>query len=104
MIFENLESTVSKEIMLQMIVKAINDTTDSDELMLTLLMFEAYFRMHAMNSSTPSITQRAMTIEKVMIEIRKFRAERQVIDALNIRNDSIIISIHDLFLNSDVLI
>jgi hypothetical protein len=39
-----------------------------------------------------------------MIEIRKFRAERQIVDVLNIRNDSIIISIHDLFLNSNVLV
>jgi hypothetical protein len=87
-----------------MIVKAINDTIDSDELMLILLIFEAYFRMHVMNLSTSSITQRATIIEKVMIEIKKFRAERQIVDALNIRNDSIIISIHDLSLNSDVLV
>ncbi len=45
-----------------------------------------------------------MIIEKVMIEIRKFTAERQIANALNIRNDFIIISIHDLFLNSNVLI
>ncbi len=108
MIFENLnliiESTISKEIMLQMIVKAINDTIDSDDLMLILLIFEAYLCMHVMNSSISSITQRTMTIEKAMIEIRKFRVERQIIDVLNIRNNSIIISIHDLFLNSNVLI
>ncbi len=103
MIFENLESTISKEIVLQTIVKAINDTIDPDELMLTLLIFEAYSRMHVMNLSTSSIIQRIMTIEKAMIEIRKWRAERQIIDALNIRNDSIVISIHDLCLNSDVL-
>jgi hypothetical protein len=102
MIFENLD--VSKEIALQMIVKAINDTAGPDDLMLILLVFETYLRMHVMNLSTSSITQRIMTIEKAMIEIRKFRAERQIVDALNIRNDSIIISIHDLFLNSDVLV
>jgi hypothetical protein len=104
MIFENLETSISKEIILQMIVKAINDTIDSDELMSTLLIFDAYSRMHVMNSSISSINQRAMTIEKVMTEVRKFRTERQVADALNIRNDLIIISIHDLFLNSNVLI
>jgi hypothetical protein len=106
MIFEDLntESTISKEIMLQMIVKAINDTIDSDEVMLILLMFETYSRMHVMNFSISSITQRAIAIEKAMIEIRKFRAERQIVDVLNIRNDSIIISIHDLFLNSNVLV
>jgi hypothetical protein len=104
MIFENLETNISKEIILQMIVKAINDTIDSDELMLTLLIFDVYSRMYVMNSSTSSINQRAMTIEKAMIKMRKFRAERQVADALNTRNNLIIISIHDLFLNSNVLI
>ncbi len=39
-----------------------------------------------------------------MTEIRRLRAERQVVDALNIRNGSIVISVHDLFLNSDVLV
>jgi hypothetical protein len=101
-IFENLD--VSKEIALQMIVKAINDTIDSDELMLILLIFETYLRMHFINLSISSITQRAMIIEKAMIEIRKLRAERQIVDVLNTRNDPIITSIHNLFLNSDVLI
>jgi hypothetical protein len=105
-IFEDLntESIISKEIVLQMIVKAINDTAGSDDLVLILLIFGAYFRIHVMNSSISSITQRAMIIEKVMTEIRKFRVERQMIDALNTQNDSIITSIHDLFLNSDVLV
>jgi hypothetical protein len=39
-----------------------------------------------------------------MTEIRKFRVERQIADALNTRNDSNVSSIHDLLLNSDVLI
>ncbi len=101
-IFEDLD--VSEKIALQMIVKAINDTVDSDDLVLILLIFEAYLCMHAMNLSISSIIQRTMIIEKAMIEIRKFRAERQIVDVLNNRNDLIIISIHDLFLNSDVLI
>jgi hypothetical protein len=105
MIFENLNATeISKELILQMIVKAINDTADLDEIMSTLLVFEAYSRMHAMNLSISSISQRTMTIEKVMIKVRKFRAERQVADALNIRNDFIVTSIHDLSINSNVLI
>jgi hypothetical protein len=102
MIFENLD--VNKKIVLQMIVKAINDTIDFDDLMFILLIFETYFRMHVMNFSSSSIIQRVIVIEKTMIEIRKFEVERQMIDDLNIRNDSIITSIHDLFLNSDVLI
>jgi hypothetical protein len=106
MIFENLntEPTISKEIILQMTVKAINDTADPDGLMPTLLMFGAYPRMHTMNPPAPSITQRAIAIEKAMTEIRKFRAERQVADALNTRNGPIVTPVHDLPINSDVLI
>ncbi len=105
MIVENLdESTISKTIVLQMIIKAINDIVDSDELVLILLMFEAYSRMHVINLSSSSISQRAIVIEKAMTEIRKFRAQKQIVDALNTRNDSNVSSIHDLLLNSDVLI
>ncbi len=104
MIFENLETDISKEIILQMTVKTINDTVDSDELMFTLLIFDVYSRMHVMNSSTSSINQRVMTIEKAMTEMKKFKAERQIADVLNFRNESIIISIHDLSINSNMLI
>ncbi len=57
MISENLdnETDVIKKMMLQMIVKAINDTVESDELVSTLLVFETYSRMHIMNSSISSI-------------------------------------------------
>ncbi len=73
---ESINETINKEIVLQMIVKAINDTVDSDDLMLILLIFEIYFRMHVINSSISSIIQRAIAIEKAMIEIRKIQVER----------------------------
>ncbi len=104
MIIEKLEKNVSKKITLQMIIKAINDIVDSNELILILLMFETYSRMYAMNSSSSSIIQRAKIIEKAMTEVRKFRIERQIVDALNTRNNSNVSLIHDLFLNSDVFI
>jgi hypothetical protein len=104
MIIKNQEKNVNKEITLQMIIKAINDIVNSDELVFTLLVFETYSRIHVMNSLTSSITQRAKIIEKAMTEIRKFRVEKQIVDALNIRNESNVSSIHDLLLNSDVLI
>ncbi len=73
-----------KKIIIQIIVKTINDIVDFDELMSTLLIFEVYSRMHVMNSSISTINQRAMTIEKVMTEVGKFEAERQVAGVLNI--------------------
>jgi hypothetical protein len=101
---KSINETISKEVMLQMIVKVINDTIEFNELMLILLIFEIYFRMHVMNLSTSSIIQRIMIIEKAMIEIKKFRVEHQIVDVLNIRNDFIVISIHNLSLNSNVLV
>ncbi len=103
-IVENLSTDIIKEMNLQMIVKAINDTIDFDELVSTLLVFEAYSRLHNTNFTTSIISQRAMIIEKAMTEVRKIRTEKQVADALNTRNESIVTSIHDLFFNSDVLI
>jgi hypothetical protein len=104
-IFDDLNGNgISKEVILQMTVKAINDTAGPNELVPTLLIFGAYPRMHFMDPPAPSITQRAMTIEKAMIEVRKFRAERQVADALNTRNGPIVTPILDLPLNSDVLV
>ncbi len=76
MIVENLDIDIIKEMILQMIVKAINDTVDLDKLVSTLLIFEAYSCLHNMNPSISTISQRAMTIEKAMTEVRKIRTER----------------------------
>jgi hypothetical protein len=78
------ETRINKKIILQIIVKAINDIVDFDELILTLLVFDAYSRMHVMNSSISSINQSAIAIEKAMTEMRRCRIERQVANALNI--------------------
>jgi hypothetical protein len=108
MIVKNLQNEseidIIKELMLQMIVKLINNTIELDKLMLTLLMFDAYSRMHAMNLSISTVIQRAMMIEKAITEVRKIRTERQVVNVLNARNESIVTSIHDLLINSDVLV
>ena len=52
----------------------------------------------------PSIVQRAAAIRKAMTEVRKAHAERNVKDALNTRNGPSSTSIHQLPLNSDVLV
>jgi hypothetical protein len=97
-------SSIDFEIALQMTFKVINDSIEFDELILILLIFEAYFRMIEMNVSLSTITQRAIAMKKTMQEIQKFIAIRQMNDALNTRNDLIIILIHELSLNSFVLI
>ncbi len=96
-------SEIDSELALQMTFKVINDSIEFNDLISTLLIFEAYLRMIEMNASSSTITQRAIAMKKTMNEIRKLHAIRQINDALNIKNDSTFL-IHNLSLNSLVLI
>jgi hypothetical protein len=89
---------------LQMTFKALNDSIDFDDSIFTLLVFDAYFRMIEMNVSSSTIIQRFIVMRRTMNEVRKLNVIRQLNDALNIRNDSFSILIHNLSLNSDVLV
>jgi hypothetical protein len=95
---------ISKGMALQMAVKATNDTAGPDGLVPTLLVFGAYPRMTELDPPAPSVTQRATAIKKAMTEVIKIRSKIQVQDALNHRNGPSVSPIHDLPLNSDVLV
>jgi hypothetical protein len=97
-------SGTTKELNLQMTVKAVNDTAGPDGLVLTLLVFGAYPRISTLDPPAPTITQQATAVRKAMAEIAKIRAEKQVNNALNQRNGLSVEAIHNLPLNSDVLI
>ncbi len=86
-----------------MTFKTIKNMIDFDNLISILLIFEAYSQMHFMNSSASLISQKVTIVEKAMTEVKKIRAEKQVVDVLNAWNNSIINSIYDLSLNSNVL-
>jgi hypothetical protein len=101
---EEIGDNMSKELCLQMAVKAVNDSTGPDGLVPTLLVFGAFPRMTELDSPAPTISQRATAIRKAMEEIAKIRAKLQVNDALNTRNGPTTESIHDLPINSDVLV
>jgi hypothetical protein len=89
---------------LQMTFKTLNDSINLDDLIFTLLVFDAYSRMIEMNVSSLTITQRFIAMRKTMNEVRKLNVIRQLNDALNTRNDSLSILIHSLSLKSDVLV
>jgi hypothetical protein len=97
-------SNIDSNSILQMTFKALNDSTEPNDLISTLLVFGAYSRMIEMNALSSTITQRFIAMRKTMNEVRKSIAARQVNDALNTRNDSFSILIHNLSLNSDVLV
>jgi hypothetical protein len=97
-------SEIDSELALQMTFKVINDSIEFNDLIFILLVFEVYFRMTEMNASSFTIIQRVIVMKKIMNEIRKFNAIHQMNDVLNTRNDLIITLIHELSLNSPVLI
>ncbi|KHJ31224.1 hypothetical protein EV44_g3699 [Erysiphe necator] len=96
--------TLSKEMRLQMAVKAVNDSAGPNGLVPTLLVFGTYPRMTHIDPPAPSITQRASAIRKAMEEIQQFRSRRLVADALNQRNGPSVASLHNLPLGSNVLV
>lgn len=95
---------VNEDAILQMSFKAVNDTAGPNGLVPTLLAFGAYPRMTDRDAPAPTVAQRVKAMDKAMAEVRKVRAERQVADALAIRNGPRRTDVHDLPLNSPVLV
>ena len=93
---------VNKEMILQMAVKAVNDTAGPNGLVPTLLVFGAYPRMAKLDPPAPSIAVRSKAIEKAMAEVSKLRIDRQITDALRQRNGPQTDRIHELRINSRV--
>ena len=87
-----------------MAVKAVNDTAGPDGLVPTLLVYRAYLRISNLDPPTPSITERAAVIRKAMTEIVKLQAKQAVSNALHYRNGPNTTSVHNLPLNSKVLV
>ena len=100
----NIEIKISKKLNLQMIVKTINDTAKANGFVFTLLIFDVYSRMHHLDFSASNIIQRATAIIKTMKKMKKMIVEKQIRNVLNIRNESIISHLHDMSLNSEVLV
>jgi len=87
-----------------MAVKAVNNTASLDRLVPTLLVYGAYPRISNLNPPTLSITERAAAIRKAIAKIVKLRAKQAVNNALYHCNGPNITLVHDLPLNSEVLI
>jgi hypothetical protein len=95
---------ISNDIALQMAFKAINNTTRPNRLVLTLLIYNTYLQITKHNPPSLLVAQRALAIKKAIIKVQKLQAKRQVNNALNMRNGPNTTKIHDLALNSDVLV
>jgi hypothetical protein len=95
---------IDKDMVLQMAFKAINDTAGPDGLVPTLLVYSTLSRMVEYDTPLPTIAQYSAALKKAITEIQKLRAKRQVNNALNTRNGPSITDIHELILNSDILV
>jgi len=69
-------TATTPESILQMAVKAANDTAGPNGLIPTLLVFGAYPRIAKTSPPSPSIATRAITIRKAMAEVRRIKAKR----------------------------
>ena len=75
-----------KKTLLQMAVKAVNNTTGPDGMVPTLLVFGAYPRMTDLSPPSLTIAARAKALKKAMYEVRGLHVKRKVKDTLAIRN------------------
>jgi hypothetical protein len=87
-----------------MAIKAINNTASPNRLVPTLLVYRAYPRITNLDPPTPSIIDQAAIIQKTMSEIAKLQAKQAVNSTLNHRNKPNTTLVHNLPLNSKVLI
>ena len=72
MIKDKIEDTrVDRTIILQMAVKAINDTAGYNGIIPMLLVFGAFLRMIYLDPPVLSIAQQATAIRKAMTEVTK---------------------------------
>jgi hypothetical protein len=72
----DLGTSLAPEYVLQIAVKAVNNTAGHDNLIPTFLMFETYPRLSPLSPSLPSLIIRANAVRKAMAEIRKLKARR----------------------------
>ena len=89
---------------MQIAIKAINNTAGPNGLVPTLLVYGAYLRISKLDPPTPSVTDRAAAIRKVMAEIVKLRAKQTINNALHYHNGPNTTPVYNLPLNSKVLI
>jgi hypothetical protein len=87
-----------------MAFKAINDTIGLGGLILILLVYSAYPRITKHDPLLLLVTKRALAIKKAIAQVQKLKAKRQVNSTLNARNGPSITIIHELALNSKVLV
>ena len=87
-----------------MAIKAVNNTTSPDKLVLILLVYRAYLWISNLDPLALSVIDRAAIIQKAMAKIVKLQAKQTINSTLYYYNRPNTTLIHNLPLNSKVLI
>jgi len=93
---------VDKQAILQMAVKAVNDTAGPNGLVPTLLVFGAYPRVSYDSAPSQSVILRAKAVRNAMAELRRIHDVRKISNALAMRNGPDTKETFNLPLQSDV--
>ncbi|KAI0999986.1 hypothetical protein K3495_g8212 [Podosphaera aphanis] len=96
------DQKLNKSTMLQIAVKAINDTTGPDGITPTLLVFGMYPKITEAHESNLPIIARAKAIQKASANISAFRSNKLINSAINERNGRDTTPLHNLPLGSKV--
>jgi hypothetical protein len=95
---------VSKQFVLQIAIKAVNNTAGPDGLVPTLLMFSTYPRIATTDTPSLMVTKRDKAITKAIKQIAELYAKRQVTDALRQQNRPNISDTLNVLINENVLV
>ena len=87
-----------------MIIKVVNDTIEYNNLVFILLVFETYFRIINDDVSSLFIIEKVKIIKIAMNEIVKLHVKKQTNNVLHQRNDPQIMKIHNISIDSSILI
>lgn len=101
-ISQELGGTVPDSSLLQMAVKAVNDTAGPNGLVPTLLVFGAYPRINADSPPPINIARRAEAVNKAMKQLRTVTAQKRVNNALSARNGPVMDELLALPVGSEV--
>lgn len=87
---------IKSDLMLQISFKAINNLVGLHGLVSTLLVFDTYPRITKIDTSSPSIIQCPMAMQKAINEVQRYTAFQQINNTLNTLNGLSTTFVHNL--------
>jgi hypothetical protein len=95
---------VLKQFVLQMVIKAINNTAGLNSLIPTLLVFSTYSQITTTNTLSLTVTKHSKAITKAIKQIAELYIKRQVTNALRQQNGLNINNTLNVLISKNVLI